>query len=503
MLNRVSIRRREVTTLIVLIIGFIVVSVLVYDSLRSIDASTRRVTELTECQVRVGQIQASLDTLLVQLQQVAVQPDSDTNAGLTANQIAVHFDELPPLDYPEMGEARALFSRLRVDIKRMMRQEDEAATLASESISDVRSLNTALLTIESRVHEEIVAEVSVTRDRVTVAIARALLSLLALALVSTLILITNAYSITSGINVLTAGARSLASPDTSGPPISFPAGRSDEFTRLGEDFNQMAAAIRAHRIAIHKHMKELEEARAAAEAATERKSDYLANMSHELRAPLHIIMNFTKQVMGGEAGRVTKAQKKLLQSAMDSSQHLLRVINDVLDKARIEAGQLEIEAKDLPLDDLLGEMTLSAHALIEQRGKDISFSIERPPELPNVYADENRVRQILLNLIGNAVRFTDEGGIKMTFGVGVDALTICIEDSGVGIPPEKLADIFERFEQAGELEEERRGGTGLGLSIARDLTHLQDGRIWATSVVGEGSNFCFTLPIATAFREPR
>jgi signal transduction histidine kinase len=209
---------------------------------------------------------------------------------------------------------------------------------------------------------------------------------------------------------------------------------------------------------------------------------------------MHIIMNFTRVVLEGEAGEINEEQTKFLNRVMDSSNHLLAVINDVLDMARIEAGQLEIELADLDLSDLMDEMTVSAQALIEQSEKSIKFSVQVPDDLPNVFADERRVRQILLNLIGNAIRFTDKGGIKLTFGVGTDALTVCVEDSGVGIPSDRLVDIFDRFEQVSELDEERQGGTGLGLTIARDLTRLQGGRIWATSTPGKGSTFCFTLP---------
>jgi signal transduction histidine kinase len=504
MLNRISIRYREVGTLVVLIIGFILVALFVYDSLRSIDASTRRVTKLTEDEVRLGEIGSNLDTLVIQLDSFIEEPvsaqDIDTTAGLTIERLAALITELRAsgLGYPEVNVAQARFEQLATAVDSMIvqaQEDDQAvANLASQSLEDVRSLSGSYQVIEARVQDAVLAEVSVASDRVNSAIARTLAALLVLALISTLILVTNAYSITSGINTLTEGARELASPDTASLGVNFPPGRADEFARLGEVFNHMASAIRTQRIAIHNQLRQLEAARADAEAATEAKSDYLANMSHELRAPMHIIMNFTRVVLEGEAGEINEEQTKFLNRVMDSSNHLLAVINDVLDMARIEAGQLEIELADLDLSDLMDEMTVSAQALIEQSEKSIKFSVQVPDDLPNVFADERRVRQILLNLIGNAIRFTDKGGIKLTFGVGTDALTVCVEDSGVGIPSDRLVDIFDRFEQVSELDEERQGGTGLGLTIARDLTRLQGGRIWATSTPGKGSTFCFTLP---------
>ncbi len=223
-------------------------------------------------------------------------------------------------------------------------------------------------------------------------------------------------------------------------------------------------------------------------ATAERKSTFLTTMSHELRAPMHIILNYGRLV--GELGDLNAMQKTSLNNVLQSANHLLEVINDVLDMAKIEAGQLELHLQNLDLKPLLLEMETSARGLMGQ--KPLFFAIEAPDSIPPVLADPVRVRQILLNLISNAVRFTDEGGLTLTVQPKGKILEIGVRDTGTGIPSEKIAVIFERFQQGTN----RRGGTGLGLTITRDLVQMMGGQIRVTSTEGQGSTFYFTLPLA-------
>lgn len=221
--------------------------------------------------------------------------------------------------------------------------------------------------------------------------------------------------------------------------------------------------------------------------AAERKSSFVATMSHELRAPMHIILNYSRLV--DELGDLNDMQKTSLNNVLQSANHLLAVINDVLDMAKIEAGQLDLHLQSLDLKPLLLEMETSAKGLMGQ--KSLFFAIEAPESIPPVLADVVRVRQILLNLISNAVRFTDEGGLTLLVQPKGKMLEIGVRDTGAGIPPEKQAVIFERFQQG----KDRRGGTGLGLTITRDLVQMMGGQIRVTSTEGQGSTFYFTLPL--------
>lgn len=216
----------------------------------------------------------------------------------------------------------------------------------------------------------------------------------------------------------------------------------------------------------------------------------VANMTHELRAPMHIILNFIQMMLDENMGNINDDQRKTLTMVHRSATHLMAVINDVLDVAKMDAGQLVIKPQPLDLNPILEEMTTNAAALMN--GKSLYFTIEHGETMPLVNADPVRVRQILLNLVANAVRYTDEGGVTVGFEQGNKMLTICISDTGIGIPADKLNTIFERFQQASG----KRGGTGLGLTITRDLIKLHGGKIWVESTPGKGSRFSFTLPLA-------
>lgn len=505
MLNRFSIRRREIATLVILVIGFVVVSGFTLDNLRAIQASAERVQALSQQAVMLGEINADLSTLQNQLQQVRDDPTIasgiPTSAGIILERISAQFAALSQADgaNPRLRVADAAFVQIQAAILgRLMEAAGAAdyesvqnqATQAGDAILRLREdLQLQAATLQN----ETAAQVAETQRLVLAATSRVVLPLLVLGAFASLLMLTNILAITSGINTLTQGAQRLASNYT-GDVIVFPPNRKDEFAQLGDDFNIMATAIRSQRFAIQKHLRDLEESRAKAENATQRKTDYIANMSHELRAPIHVIMNFASLLEKGELGALNPEQNQAAARVVASGEHLLAVVNDILDIAKIEAGQLEINRQALALAPIFADLEKDVRALISENKKDLTLTIAPTDDLPRVYADEIRVRQILLNLFSNAVHFTSEGGITVSFGEGTDALTICVEDTGVGIPSDKLQDIFERFQQANT--HNATSGTGLGLTITRDLVRLHNGRIWVTSEPNKGSIFCFTLPFA-------
>jgi signal transduction histidine kinase/DNA-binding response OmpR family regulator len=234
------------------------------------------------------------------------------------------------------------------------------------------------------------------------------------------------------------------------------------------------------------------------------KSQFLANMSHELRTPLNSIIGFSRVILKGIDGPLTDLQVQDLSSINNAGQHLLGLINDILDMARIEAGKMELVLDEVDLRDTLKGVLATTVALVKDKRVRLHEALE--PNLPRVRADSMRIRQVLLNLLSNAAKFTDEGSITLQART-VEAVgpysgrlerfvEISVIDTGPGIAPEDMSKLFEPFSQVDASATRKVGGTGLGLSICRQLVELHNGRIWAESRVGHGSTFTFIVPVS-------
>lgn len=243
--------------------------------------------------------------------------------------------------------------------------------------------------------------------------------------------------------------------------------------------------------------KELEKSRDAAEAASRAKSDFLANMSHEIRTPMNAILGMADLLWESP---LDQEQKKYVQVFKNSGEHLLQLINDILDVSKVEAGHLELENTCFDLDELIGKtgevMAMRAH------GKGLELTCQITDDVPvHLMGDSSRLRQIFVNLIGNAIKFTEEGEVSLdvrrsTPVSDVDntvELLFAVTDTGIGIKPEKQEAIFDSFTQAEFSTTREYGGTGLGLTISKWLVELMGGRIWAESQLGEGSTFSFVI----------
>jgi signal transduction histidine kinase len=229
------------------------------------------------------------------------------------------------------------------------------------------------------------------------------------------------------------------------------------------------------------------------EQANQAKSAFLSSMSHELRTPLNAIINFVEMVARGMIGPVNQDQIELLDQALHSSKHLLNLINDVLDISKIQAGQLTLFIEDQVSVQVEVEAALTiAGGLIQEKGLQLIRDID--PHLPMVSCDRRRLRQVLLNLISNAIKFTQEGTVTVSVKNHGRELLFAVIDTGPGIPPDKHDLIFQPFLQA-ENGERQLQGTGLGLPISRSLIRAHGGELWVDSERGEGSAFFFTLPI--------
>ena len=231
------------------------------------------------------------------------------------------------------------------------------------------------------------------------------------------------------------------------------------------------------------------------------KSEFVANMSHEIRTPLNSVLALSQLLRDGVAGSLTADQRKYLEIITVNGQTLLRLIDDILDLSRIESGHLEVDTDDVDLAPQIAEIVEALSPLA--MAKDLDVTVKLPDDMPLVRCDVDRVRQILTNLIGNAIKFTDAGTVRVTADVKASAVAINVTDTGVGIPEAQLGRIFDEFVQVDQSLARRQGGTGLGLAIASRLARLMGGGISASSVLGSGSRFSLTLPRGSRTSEKR
>jgi signal transduction histidine kinase len=247
-------------------------------------------------------------------------------------------------------------------------------------------------------------------------------------------------------------------------------------------------AVRAQLEAAHRALLEKYQAR----------SEFLATVSHELRTPLSSIIGFAELLLTDAAADPAAAQpRRFLGNIYDSGQHLLSLINDMLDLAKLEAGRMELHPSQLEVRAVLHAAVETIRPLAANKGLTPVTGVE--PDVGTIYADERRLKQVLYNLLSNAVKFTPEGGrVELTAHLVSQAVEIVVADSGIGIAPEDQERIFEPFRQLPSPRVWRHQGTGLGLALTRRLVEFQGGRIWVESAPGEGSQFAFTVPLRTA-----
>jgi signal transduction histidine kinase len=244
--------------------------------------------------------------------------------------------------------------------------------------------------------------------------------------------------------------------------------------------------------------EELERARGAALEAKNFRGQFLANMSHELRTPLNAIIGFSDAMLNFpmlyQSQTLPPAYKQDLDQINTSGKHLLALINDILDLSKVDAGKLDLEIETVDVDELLKGVMATAAGL--KGNKPIKIRRDTPDGLPSVRGDTLRIRQILLNLLSNSAKFTDEGTITIGARPQEDGFMLFwINDTGIGIAPQDMDKIFEEFRQGTSGRRKGRAGSGLGLAISRQLLNLMGGKIWAESTLGKGSTFYFTLPL--------
>ena len=246
--------------------------------------------------------------------------------------------------------------------------------------------------------------------------------------------------------------------------------------------------------------RELEAKSRELEVASRHKSQFLANMSHELRTPLNAILGYGELIVDGIYGEVPDRMREVLERVDASGRHLLGLINDVLDLSKIEAGQLVLALADYSMKETVESVIASLDALAVEKG--LTLAVDLAPGLPTGRGDQRRLIQVLLNLVGNAIKFTEEGGVGVQVVASGPAFEVSVRDTGPGIAPADQARIFEEFQQADTSTTRPKGGTGLGLAIARRIVALHGGRLWVESVAGEGATFRFSIPVRVERQAP-
>ena len=272
----------------------------------------------------------------------------------------------------------------------------------------------------------------------------------------------------------------------------------DELQVLAEEFNRMAARLQESYATLEQRIdertRELAQKSGELEAASRHKSEFLANMSHELRTPLNSVIGFSEVLRDRMFGDLNAKQTQYVEVILTSGRHLLTLINDILDLSKIEAGRMELDLAtfDLPLA-IQNALTLVSDRAARQG---ITLATALDPRLGPLTADERKLKQILLNLLANAVKFTPAGGrVEVAASPSNGHVEIAVTDTGIGIAEEDRDVIFEEFRQVGASEGRPREGTGLGLPLAKRFVELHGGRIWVESKAGGGSTFTFTIPL--------
>jgi signal transduction histidine kinase len=270
-------------------------------------------------------------------------------------------------------------------------------------------------------------------------------------------------------------------------PGEFPARTVELLRTFG---SQSALAIQNARL-----FREIEDKSRELESANRHKDEFLASMSHELRTPLNAIIGFSEVMLERLFGEINDKQEEYLSDILSSGRHLLSLINDILDLAKIEAGRMDLDVEDFELAPAID----NALVLIRERAtrKGLTLDTTLPGGLGTVRGDQRKIKQVLVNLLSNAVKFTPEGGRIEVRAERVDGhVEVSVIDTGIGIASDDHDAVFEEFRQVGTDYAKKHEGTGLGLALSRKFVELHGGRIWLKSRPGEGSTFTFTIKVA-------
>jgi signal transduction histidine kinase len=492
-----------------LLAGFLLITLLFIAmtavSLRMVTETARQTNLLDQAHERISWSRQIEHALAMQMHftSMALLAQADGSVSLILRENNRFNDTLARLETAAPSEERALIQAIRGA------QEDAMATVAdiANAVRDRRLADamTALRTrqeptyqkIEGLVGSLVAAEetrMESLRVSISAARARSLRLMAGFAVASVVVALIGGFVISWSFILPVREAHVFLSEVAEGRfggTIVVP--NRDEFGALAERMNWMSREL--HRLD--------DEQRVAAETlrglnerlalASRAKSEFLANMSHELRTPLNAILGFTEIMLDDLYGEVPPSLREPLVDIQTNGRHLLRLINDVLDLSKIEAGRLELGVDEYSVQEIVDVVHASLKSLAFEKG--LTFGARVPPEIPPARGDGRRLTQCLLNLAGNALKFTRHGRVEIDVRLDDGWLTYRVTDTGIGIPKEEVENIFAEFRQVDTTITREFGGTGLGLSITKRLVEMHGGRIGVESELGKGSTFFFTVPL--------
>jgi len=272
--------------------------------------------------------------------------------------------------------------------------------------------------------------------------------------------------------------------------------RPGEFPKDTVELLQTFAAQSVLAIQNARLFHEIEQKSRELEIASQHKSQFVANMSHELRTPLAAMLGYAELMQEGIYGELPEKSLPILTRIRSNGKHLLGLINTVLDISKIEAGQFKLNLSEYALGSIVDTVIGATESLAAT--KKLAFKTEVAKGLPYGVGDEQRLTQVLLNLVGNAIKFTDTGEVVISADAANGYFAVSVSDTGPGVPAEECESIFEKFRQVDSSNTRAKGGTGLGLAIAREIVEMHGGRIWVESAMGQGSTFRMELPVRAA-----
>jgi len=460
-----------------------------YVSLRALNEVNQRSEDMVQLQRKIGAYRQLNHDTLVQLYSVAsslLKPD-ERSLQATLRQLNRFGYDLDRLQFVAQDE-KEIFVNLRNDYEEFIRIVTQVIGLIRQGRGDEgRELQFSAATPHSERLERLTNElvnkaeadmvVSVDASKETYATSRTAVAVLAVASVALALLL--GYAISSSIvrpvRAMETRMREIAAGDFT---TKVEVANKDELGALAADLNRMSEQLgRAH--------LELE-------AVSRHKSEFLANMSHELRTPLNAIIGFSEVLKDGLFGKLEPKQDEYIRDIHASGQHLLSLINDILDLSKVEAGRMELNPSSFSMPAAIGDALTLVRERASTHGVKLSSEIDEKVDV--FTGDERMFKQIMLNLLSNAIKFTPDGGnVAVRAEPTADGIEISVSDTGIGIAGEEHEAIFDAFQQGDGGRDSAREGTGLGLSLARRFVEMHKGRIWVESKISEGSTFSFTL----------
>jgi signal transduction histidine kinase len=499
---RASVHSKLLAAFLVITVLFIAMAAVSLDTIARMAQQSRRMHEAHE------RVEASQDIEHALLRQMhftaqALLVRDETSIARILRENNRFNNTLAKLEATGTPEERDLIQQIRS-------RQDEAMNVVADIANAIRDgrldeARSALLGREDRVHREIeamvnrLADVQNSRMRslqhgVEEANARSFVLTACFAALAVAVALLCGFVISWSFIVPLRRAQDFLGQLTAGDlsaTISVP--NRDEFGAQAARMNRMARELQRLVDEQQETAAELRRLNDRLEQASRAKSEFLANMSHELRTPMNAILGFTEMLRDGLYGEVPAELEEPLTDIQANGRHLLNLINDVLDLSKIEAGRMELALQEYSVPEVVDSVRSGLRSLAADRGLD--FVTRVAPDLPVAYGDAKRITQCLLNLAGNALKFTRQGRVEIGAELDGDTLVYRVTDTGIGIPKDELENVFGEFRQVDAAITREFGGTGLGLSITKRFIEMHGGRIWVESERGQGSTFSFAIPL--------